>query len=41
LNYNKDPKINSTYKPPVNPYDVNCHRGKHNPATGKIVCLYC
>lgn len=28
LNYNKDAKKQSSYNPPVNPYDVKHHRGQ-------------
>jgi len=35
LNYNKDTvKSNSTFNPPVNPYDLNHHRGKRNKVAG-------
>lgn len=34
LNYNKDQKANSSYHPPVNPYDLNHHRGKRNKVAG-------
>lgn len=36
MNYNKDPKTNSTYNPPVNPYDLDFHRGKRNKKAGMI-----
>ena len=37
LNYNKDTKGNSSYNPPVNPYDMNFHRGKHDKKPGKNI----
>ncbi len=30
MNYNKSEDKNSTYKPPVNPYDIKHHRGQAN-----------
>lgn len=35
LNYNKDQKKQSSYHPPVNPYDVKFHRGQKG-AVGDI-----
>jgi hypothetical protein len=31
LNYNKDSGAQSSYNPPVNPYDVKFHRGLKGP----------
>ncbi len=36
MNYNKDQKNNSTYNPPMNPYDLDFHRGKKNKIAGKF-----
>eukprot|EP00347_Sterkiella_histriomuscorum_P014048 403362357 len=34
LNYNKDQRANATYNPPMNPYDLNFHRGQRNKKAG-------
>ena len=36
LNYNKDQRNNASYNPPMNPYDLNFHRGKKDKKAGKI-----